>query len=300
MIGIVFSFSSTVSPNGLVFNNPQGDEAVLTENNENVFGSIKTHDGRSFAIEKCHNGQIFKEFDSKLFPDEESVPIESKLTSPENIKRQDRNDNATVVTYSVMIYYTLEFASVTADISGYINQVMAETNQGYVNSGIPIRIVKFCQERATINDTRNTLQFLNMFNSMKGSVNQLLNSADAAHLFANQFQSCGAAYVNSIGVKRTVSISRKDCTLGYYTFGHELAHNFGCNHDPRTTTNLIYPYGHGHLIEGGYRTILAYSSPGFRPRINYYSNPNIINPFSSTPTGIQVKSKGYPIMQLFF
>jgi len=274
-----------VPPNGLVYTNHKEDEAIITVRNESVFGSIKTHDGGSFAIEQCHNNHILKVFNVKLFPDEECFPIESK-SMIEDSKTKSVADNKTIVTYSVMIYYTLQFASVTADVEGFVNQVIAETNQGYINSGIPVRIIRFCHELAIINDTSNTLEFLNMFNTMKGKVERLLNSADSAHLLANRFQSCGAAYVNSIGVKRTVSLSRKDCALGYYTFGHELAHNFGCNHDPRTTTNNIYPYGHGHLIEGGYRTILAYSAPGFRSRINFYSNPNIRNPFSDTPTGL--------------
>ena len=45
-------------------------------------------------------------------------------------------------------------------------------------------------------------------------IKRLRNSADAAHLFANKFQSCGAAYVNTIGSGLTISISRKDCALG--------------------------------------------------------------------------------------
>ena len=55
----------------------------------------------------------------------------------------------------------------TADVEGFVNQVIAETNQGYINSGIPVRIIRFCHELAIINDTSNTLEFLNMFNTMK-------------------------------------------------------------------------------------------------------------------------------------
>ena len=51
---------------------------------------------------------------------------------------------------------------------------------------------------------------------------------------------------------------------GYYTFGHELAHNLGGHHDPATSTNTVYSYGHGHLIAGGFRTILAYSAASHR------------------------------------
>ena len=88
---------------------------------------------------------------------------------------------------------------------------------------------------------------------------------------------------------------------GYYTFGHELAHNFGSHHDPDTSSNNIYTYGHGYLIpgyicvilltmftwssSGGYRTILAYTAPGHETRVNHYSNPRVVYPGSNTSTG---------------
>ena len=46
---------------------------------------------------------------------------------PENL---DAKDVTTVATYSIMFYYTPEFAAITEDIPGFIDQVIAETNQG--------------------------------------------------------------------------------------------------------------------------------------------------------------------------
>ena len=104
----------------------------------------------------------------------------------------------------------------TADVRGYVDQVLAETNLGYLNSGVPVRVAKFCLEQATVNDTGATLDLLNSFQGMKNSVAGLLNSGDAAHLLAHSFQSCGAAYVASIGARLTISISRKNCALGIF------------------------------------------------------------------------------------
>ena len=53
-------------------------------------------------------------------------------------------DNTTKATYSVMFYYTPTFASVTIDIDGFIDQVLAETNQGYLNSGVALEAVRLC------------------------------------------------------------------------------------------------------------------------------------------------------------
>ena len=61
--------------------------------------------------------------------------------------------------YSLTVYYTREFAASTADTLTFIDQVtrcncsapshlllqvIAETNQGYIHSGVPLRCVLHC------------------------------------------------------------------------------------------------------------------------------------------------------------
>ena len=62
--------------------------------------------------------------------------------------------------YSLTVYYTREFAATTADTLTFIDQVtrcnysapsscpllqvIAETNQGYIHSGVPLRCVLHC------------------------------------------------------------------------------------------------------------------------------------------------------------
>ena len=89
----------------------------------------------------------------------------------------------------------------------------------------------------------------------------------------------------------TISVAQKSCALGYYTFAHELGHNFGCHHDAVNADNTYFSYGHGHHIEQGsastgFRTILAYSASNHQTRVNYYSNPAVLLPLSGTPTGV--------------
>ena len=71
-----------------------------------------------------------------------------------------------MVTSSVKIYYTPDFLSVTPDIDTFIYQVIAETNQGYANSLVPLTVVKHFTELATINDVENSTQMLLDFASM--------------------------------------------------------------------------------------------------------------------------------------
>ena len=76
------------------------------------------------------------------------------------------NDTTTVATFSIKFYYTPEFAANTPDISGYIDQVVSVTNQGYANSGVPLVATAHCIEAATIND--NTQNLFHSFMYMKG------------------------------------------------------------------------------------------------------------------------------------
>merc|ERR1711874_118351 len=57
ILDIDLVFHSTIEPNGFVYKNSAGDEAVITYNQEtgNMFGSFKTQQDRSYAIEKCHH-----------------------------------------------------------------------------------------------------------------------------------------------------------------------------------------------------------------------------------------------------
>ena len=69
IIDIHLKFNSTIFPNGFVYKNAKGDEAVITYNVDtgNMFGSLKTHQDKSYAIEKCHNGYVLKAFDVGSF-----------------------------------------------------------------------------------------------------------------------------------------------------------------------------------------------------------------------------------------
>ena len=90
-----------------------------------------------------------------------------------------------------MLYYTPEVQANVADLDGFFDQVLAETNQGeifvtslssafiiinagYEQSGIPVRLTKFCTELATINDipdATSSSELLYAFRDMKGLTN---------------------------------------------------------------------------------------------------------------------------------
>ena len=74
ILGSDLVFDSTVEPHGFVYHNSLGDEAVITYNNKtgSMFGTLKTHDDKSYAIEKCHHGHVIKEYDMAAFEDDQT------------------------------------------------------------------------------------------------------------------------------------------------------------------------------------------------------------------------------------
>ena len=83
------------------------------------------------------------------------------------------------------------------------------------------------------------------------------------------------------GSGHTLSTVKKSCSYSYHSSIHEVGHNFGCHHDRDNGHNTHYDYGYGWLIgppdlEGvGYRTVLAYSNPGYSRRVLHVSNPDV-------------------------
>ena len=284
-------FSNEAPPYGRTYKNILGDELAISFNNKtgHFFASFDRLDGRIFSVEPCDNGHVFKEID--VLNVKPGMPVFDEDAPQTKLMQDEVEDNTTIVTYSVMFYYTREFAEITDDIEGFVDEAVAITNQGYINSQIPVRIEKFCIEEAPV---REPVTSVSMFGYSKNTVEALRNTADAAALFVAKTGGGwgGVAWLTQASPYRTVSITVKSNVYGF-VLAHEIGHNFGCHHDlyqqsldPEGETNPWYNYGYGHHIEGGYRTILAYNKEGFGPRVNHHSNPSVILNQTGTPTGI--------------
>merc|ERR1712227_732117 len=263
-------FDVTVDPEALLF------EEELTINGIDFL----------FSNEIPPNGFVYK---NSLADEAESMPAPESRSIPDT----SASDNTTMVTYSVYFYYTPEVAASTADIPGFVNQILSETNQGYSQSGIALTITTHCIEQASINDDESSSTLLTNFRNMKGDEETLRGTADAAALIYEDSSGCGRAYLYAYSNQLSLSITKKSCATGYYSFGHEIGHNLGATHNPEESTNSVFDYGHAHLIlptgdttYSGYRTILAYFADGHYNRVNYYSNPAIIFPTTGTATGV--------------
>merc|ERR1719219_1616361 len=118
ILGSDLVFDSTVEPHGFVYHNTLGDEAVITYNNKtgSMFGTLSTHDDKHYFIEKCHHGHVIKEYDLSSFEllEFEDENVEGRSMDPVMEMVEDRvEDMTTIVTYSVMFYYTQAFEDAT-------------------------------------------------------------------------------------------------------------------------------------------------------------------------------------------
>merc|ERR1711962_1260723 len=282
------SFLDALGEGSYTFSDNTGTEATFTSGQDmtgdlHAIGNVNFGDGRDFILEPCSDFpgcHVWMETDrSKLKIDPEPV-MEVSNTKTRDAERtalvaMDRQDTTTVVTYSVMFWYTKEFADVTTDIPLFISQVIAETNQGYINSKVNVRVKTHCIKQVDFAEQNDGTTMLTTFENSKPA-KDLLNSADVAHLFVSTSNVCGIANFDSFGSKTNFGLTAKGCALNIYTVGHEIGHNFGLDHDKQQGPNYAYSYGLGHHIPGTSKmTVMAYPHEGNTQEINYYSAPNV-------------------------
>jgi len=115
-----------------------------------------------------------------------------------------------------------------------------------------------------------------------------LYGADFVAMIIDYPQYCGIAYLGP-SKSYMFSVTAWNCATGYYSFGHEIGHNLGCNHDKGTSNactsgNINYGY---RDPSADFRSILAYNcgcgqcdnnAGGGCPRVQRFSNPyNLYN-----------------------
>ena len=289
--GIEVTFRSTVgdNQNAYHYRGEDGSDLIVTynPNTEGLEGHATSSEGKSYAIEFCGttNGHVLKELDVENLSDSLAVDYLSFQNKVENQNFNSGADMDTMVTYTVKFYYTAKFAQYTADIDGFIDQMISETNQAYSDSGVKLTVAKHCSELATIeeeysDDFEYAVELIEKFESMKSSIADLRGSADAAVLLVTNYPVCGLAWFDGIHDGRTFSVVKKDCAVGKYSFGHEVGHNIGLDHNVESSVNEVYSSGQGHYIEQGsasadnsYRTIMGVWSKEHKTRVNVYSNP---------------------------
>ncbi len=151
-------------------------------------------------------------------------------------------------------------------------------NQGFANSGVKIRVYLHCTELYSGEEIYGGTQMLTAFTRSKGTVRALLGSADVAMLMTSASNVGGVAFVGA--ASHPVGMCTKRGAESAFTFGHEMGHILGGDHDrqqlQKEGRSPIRSYAVGYLMRGTDKhSILAYGTGGYTRSINYYSGVGV-------------------------
>jgi hypothetical protein len=173
----------------------------------------------------------------------------------EELFRQGVTDLTTQVEFTMTVYLTKELAEEQNQdiVFMQVKLIIADINQGFLNSKIPLTLTLNCVKRSSLSEIEldhSALRMLEEFSDVHSS----RDSADAATLMtkydllgSSGQVVCGLGYRNSLQTGGTFSVQNRDCSLAVQTLTHELGHHFGADHDIRSKPegNSQYPYGLG-------------------------------------------------------
>ena len=266
------------------------NEAVLIKKASGITGSVRIN-GKLFKIRPQSNGihEIIEIDESKMpqdHPPGEMQILESEADQSAVINNLDINNHALSTSAAdtnikVLVAYTSAANSAVTDLQAMIELAVAETNTGYVNSGITasMELVHTYQVNYTESNFTTDLNYFSTNNDgvmdeVHGKRDQY--GADVAIIMTDITDYCGLA--DAIGATSSTAFAAvyHGCATGYYSFGHEVGHLQAARHNPENDpTSTPYAFGHGYqYTSGSWRTVMAYNCSPSCTRINWWSNPN--------------------------
>jgi hypothetical protein len=204
---------------------------------------------------------------------------------------------AAVPRLDLLVLYTPAARSAT----GGTNAILAltqlavdETNQAYASSGIVAEVRLAGAEEIPYVESGNTYSehLYHLAAPNDGVMDQAhalrsVYAADQVTLLVEDGTYCGIAYGVS-DASTAFTVVHRGCATGNYSFGHELGHNLGCDHEREHAAGCaLYSYSYGWKFIGlsgtTFRTIMAYP-PG--TRIQRFSNPDVF--YDGVATGVPI------------
>lgn len=215
----------------------------------------------------------------------------------------------------VMVAYTTAARAAegsTAAMKARIALAVAETNTGYINSGVATRLRLVHVEEVVYTESGNIGTDLTaLVSASDGQMDNVhtlrnLHGADMVCLIVeNGGGYCGLANAIMATAAGAFQVTARDCATGYYSFGHEFGHLQGARHDMYVDTGTTpYPYGHAYVHPQTtdpakrWRTIMAYNDRcvawGYNcTRLQYWSNPSKL--YLAEPMG-DANSQNYRVL----
>ncbi len=284
-------------------NGSSGDRIVLGQSGDALTGIINVGD-RKFQLFYIAQGLhgIREIGRSQPFPGAAPIAVapssEDTGGAGSTSEPQTAGDGNTVI--DVIVGYTVASKNLwggTSGIEALIVTAVAETNDAYANSNIPVTMQLVHTMELVGAEGANESDDLSAFRSTTDGKWDEIHAArttygaDFAVLIEEMPIYCGIAYVMTTASDsfKTSAFSAVDsgCATGYFSFGHEIGHNQGSNHNPGDGGSRVYTFSQGHRDPGEvFRTIMAYNCDGNCPRVQHFSNPNVTYAQTGLPTGV--------------
>ncbi|HEX2223424.1 MAG TPA: M12 family metallo-peptidase [Thermoanaerobaculia bacterium] len=258
------------------------NSVMIVKDGDTLTGNVHFN-GTWYQIRPLRSGgHAIVEVDMSLMPAEHPAEYRELPTYPMKNPRRAAQEKADTV-IRVMVHWTSSAASASGNISALVDLAVAETNQGYTNSGVLIDLVLARKSLISYTQSGSFSTDLSRYRSSTDSymtaahTDRNTYSADVGVLIINNSSACGLA--SGIGSSATTAFAAVhwSCATGYYSFGHEIGHLQSARHDPATDPSTSpYAYGHGYRqqsVTPRWRTIMAYDCSGGCPRLNYWSSP---------------------------
>lgn len=199
----------------------------------------------------------------------------------------------TLTVVDVLVLYTdsaRDAAGGNAGINTLIDLAVAEANLVYENSKVNLLLrlvqtakVPYADSGDLVRDISRMVDprdgYLDDVSARRGAVN-----ADLVCLLVENSTDLAGIATQTASATNAFSVVQRRYAVGQYVFAHELAHNFGCQHDRQNASSAgAYADSYGWYFQANfttYGTVMSYVGQ----RIPHFSNPNVT--FASAPTGV--------------
>jgi hypothetical protein len=285
-------------------NNDPDSMITLVSTNSVISANLEFH-GKQYHLKSDESGNYkFDEIDQSQFPEElDAIPATDDLngTSSEETFDVPAVDSSYVI--DVMVVYTDDARARvggTSQMQNLINLAVSETNIGYQRSGItsPMRLVHSAEvnyDEANMSTSTGWNTALSELTNRDGKIDNVHDlrdsyGADLVVMIVNSTTYCGIGWLMTPNYQKDsvgFSLVSQNCATGYYSFAHETGHNMGAHHDRATagSSTAMYSYSYGYQApDFSFRTIMAYNCTSYCPRINNWSNPDVL--INGKPTGV--------------
>jgi hypothetical protein len=276
-------------------------EAIMVVQGNMVAGNFTGVSGRMYQVRTTDDGQVWvTEVDTRAFPAEEPQSM-FQLRAADRSDAQGDAGSGSVRSaddpgqIDVMVVWTPASRQKAGGLQAMQQLVqlgIAETNQGYRNSGISLQVRLVYSGEVNYTEASDIdTDLTRLIATNDGHLDQIHQlrdtwGADLVSLWAEHDDFCGIASMlsNPARPDRGFSVVARSCATGYYSFGHEMGHNLGATHAAGDGGGPgYYPYSQGWKVNGRFRTVMAYLGTCQCDRVNYWSNPAIS--YSGVPTG---------------